>query len=493
MNFIRTELGGSIPSPRLLQAFGEGYVKEVEEYAQKQGLSILQFKKEDDKDAIARQRLAECGEKPGVILIGKAQEKATAYRSTTEHKEKRVWFTYSRVSVCVNHYYFYIYDQDFGLFFIKVCTYCPFEVKMCLNGHEWAKQQARQAGIEFCELSNGFASCSEAGRLQAICDQLSGERIQTLFDQWIEQLPWPLTPKQRAAGYRHQLSLWQLEVSRTQVFRDPEQGRLLFETIIRENLDLGRPDRVQLLFNRKIIKSTPGEFYTRVLQDGVLPSIRIRYKHSTLKQYFKDGRALRTEMVFNNPADFGFKRSLLASFAQLVVLGRSCNRRLLEQEQITQDCFTPLDSVRQITQSTVGEDGQRASALRFADPRVMALFAALTRFTFAFSPITNKSLRQPVAILLGCDPEQYSAQQMSYDLRRLRLKGLLVRTPKTQTYSLTSLGLRVATFFTKLYDRLFNPGLAALLPTLSFPSDLAQALDSLDSVLQLSIHEAALL
>jgi len=151
-------------------------------------------------------------------------------------------------------------------------------------------------------------------------------------------MPWPLTGEQQAAGYGHQLSIWQMEVSRTQVFTDPEQGWALIEMLIRDNLDLGRPDRVSLIFDRKVTKATPGEFHTRVLREGIQPSIRIHYKHSALKQYLKEGRTLRTEMMFNNMQDFGLTRGL-KNFTQLFELGRLFNNRLLEQETISEDCF----------------------------------------------------------------------------------------------------------------------------------------------------------
>jgi hypothetical protein len=168
-------------------------------------------------------------------------------------------------------------------FFIKVCTYFPFDVKVCFNGHEWAKQQSQKEGIRYEALHNGFLTCQNPERLQDICHQLDAEKIQTLFDRWVEQLPWPISPQQRSAGYAHQLSIWQLEVSRTQVFQDPEQGWALVEALIRDNLDLGRPDRVSLIFERKVTKATPSELHTRVLREGIQPIIRIKYKHSALK------------------------------------------------------------------------------------------------------------------------------------------------------------------------------------------------------------------
>lgn len=199
------------------------------------------------------------------MLIGKAQEKASSFRGKREDRGGKVWFTDSRYSVQVTHYYFYLLDADFGLVFIKVCTYLLFEVKVCFNGHEWAKRQLASTGVVFEPLENGFASCADPARLQALCHHLTAATIQAFVDRWVDHLPWPLMPAERAGGYRHDLSVWQLEVSRTQVFADPAQGRALVEQLIRENLDLGRPDRVRLIFGRPVTNRPPGECQTEVL------------------------------------------------------------------------------------------------------------------------------------------------------------------------------------------------------------------------------------
>ena len=482
ITFIRKQMGFPIPSPMVLPPVTQAFRRAVEQYAQAQSLEIVDFAKAKDKDDLARAHLVKFTKKQGVVMIGKAQEKALGYKAQRKVQGKRVWFDYSRQSLNVTYYYFYILDEEFGLFFIKVCTYLPFDVKVCFNGHERAKQQLRKEGIGFEALSNGFLSCQNPERLQVICHQLNAEKIQALFDRWVEQLPWPLSPEQRAAGYAHQLSIWQLEVSRTQVFQDPEQGWALVEALIRDNLDLGRPDRVSLIFERKVTKATPSEFHTRVLREGIQPIIRIRYKHSALKQYLKDGRALRTEMVFNNTQDFGILRGL-KNFAHLVEMGYHFNDRLLEQEQISQDCFLSLQEMRKLIQSSLREDGQRASALRFADPRSMAILEVLACHAYIPRELGNRSLRLAVAQRLEGGLDRYSSAQMTYDLRRLRLKGLIERMGHSHRYRLTDLGIKVVTFFTKLYHRLFAPGLAALLPDQTFPSDLADALNRVVAVL----------
>jgi hypothetical protein len=484
ITFIREQMGYPIPSPMLLPPVTQAFRTAVEQYAKEQELEIVDFAKaqDEDKDDLARAHLAKFSKKQGVVMIGKAQEKALGYKGTRKDHGTKVWFEYRRQQLFVTYYYFYILDADFGLFFIKVCTYFPFDVKVCFNGHEWAKQQLRKEGIVFEALNNGFLSCANPERLQVICHQLDAEKIQALFDHWVDQLPWPITHEQRAAGYAHQLSIWQLEVSRTQVFQDPQQGWALVEALIRDNLDLGRPERVSLIFERKVTKATPSEFYTRVLREGVQPIIRIRYKHSALKQYLKDGRALRTEMVFNNTQDFGVQRGL-KNFPRLVELGYQFNDRLLAQEQISQDCFVSLQEMRRLSQSTLTDDGQRASALHFADARIMAVLEVLACQAFIPKEIGNRSLREAVAQRLEGELEMYSSAQMTYDLRRLRLKGLIERVEHSHRYHLTDLGIKVVTFFTKLYHRLFAPGLAALLPDPTFPSDLAIALNRVVEIL----------
>jgi len=292
VNFLTKHRGNKIPSPALLGKIGDQFAKAVKDYAEENGIAIIHFEPGQRKDEIATLYRQQFTKAEGVVFIGIAQEKARSFKARKKDQKGFVGFEWSRQSVRVNHYYFYLQDADFGPGFIKVCTYVPYPIKVYLNGHEWAKQQLRRAGIAFETLDNGFLSCPEPEKLQAICDQLGAEQIQAFFDKWVEQLPMPLRAEDRQAGYAHRLSVWQVEISRTQVFDDPVRGREFFETVIQENLALGRPDRVQLVFDRKIIGSTPGRFRTRVIENGVNPSLYVEYKKAVLKQYL--GR-FRTE------------------------------------------------------------------------------------------------------------------------------------------------------------------------------------------------------
>ena len=143
-------------------------------------------------------------------------------------------------------------DADFGPFFLKFCSYFPYNAKLCINGNEWAKRQAAKAGIGFTALDNGFASCDGPGRGAGDLRQPRPDQIDALLRKWLAILPHPFTPEDEAAGYRYELSVLQAEFSLTQMLDRPVSGRIFFEQVMHDNLDIGRPDQVSLIFDRRI-------------------------------------------------------------------------------------------------------------------------------------------------------------------------------------------------------------------------------------------------
>ena len=239
-------------------------------------------------------------------------------------------------SAMVNHYYFYCVDCDFGPFFLKFCSYFPYNAKLCINANEYAKCQLRKRGIAFEAQDNGVLSCADPKALQRICDGLDDRKIDRLLRKWLARLPHPFDRRDRAGGYRYAISILQAEFALTQVLDRPVAGRIFFEQVIRENLDIGRPGQVQLIFDRRVARRTPGRFRTRVITEGVTPSLHADYKNAKIKQYHKQGRALRTETTINNPHDFGVTKRL-TSLPDLRQLGFTANRRLLGVQTISHD------------------------------------------------------------------------------------------------------------------------------------------------------------
>lgn len=491
-SFLTQHEGKPVPSPALLERRGQAFRAAVMSFADANDIPVINFtgKREKSRPGVLADspwperkidqvmplmRKAAATGRSQVVAIGVAQEYQRVFTgSKSETGTGAVWFTYNRVERRVTCYYFYLWDADVGPAFIKICAYFPYPGKIWFNGHEWAKRQAVKAGIGFTELSNGFASSEDPQALQDICDRLGPGTVTVFTERWWARLPLPFTAADRAAGYWWDISMRQIEVAKTIVFTAPRHARAFFEALAADNLDIGRPDNMEIIFNRQIRSTTKGVFRTAIDRDNDGIVVNAFYRHSRIKYYLKDRRALRIETVINDTYDIGVLRRL-EHLNEVIVKARDANRRLLDTIRAGQSCVLASPVIERVAQPTLTEDGRRAPALRFGDPRVMALTGALTLTLFAVAGVTNKSLRALTARLLGTT---YTTSQMTYDLRRLRFNGLIRRIEHTHTYALTPDGQRLAIFYTKLNNRLLRPLLAADQP--QAPPDLRQALAAID-------------
>jgi hypothetical protein len=396
-----------------------------------------------------------------------------------------------------DQWYFYLWDHQWGPAFLKLSPYAPYPLWLGANGHEWAKRQLAIAGVGFAALDNGLWRVDDPEAAHRICARLAAGHVGELIGRWLPQLPGPLTAADRAAGFDWAFSIRQMEISDTAVFDRPQVGRAWFEAAIKDHLDLGRPDKVRLVFDRRVVTAgkhpTPGRFSTEIVTRGVDPHIQTHYKSSKVKAYFKEQRALRVETTINNPNDFGIQKTLNpANWRALRHTGAAVNARFL-QALGDADHTVPDDRWLQHVVLPSVHDGQRAPGLRFGEPRVVALLEALCSVAHIFDGLTNATLRAQMSALLGVD---YRANQATYDLRRLRLKGLIERMAHTNRYRVTEHGRRVATFFTRLAKRVVVPALAALRParraSRGIPPPLVVAWRDYDSEIQRLVKRSKL-
>jgi hypothetical protein len=482
--FLRKHRGAKFASSVLLDEISRDYEKRIGRYVREQGIAMHRFTKGERKDDETQRRLRTFTAPEGVLYLGTAQEKFTTVRT-----EKRCnpasgqtfpWLV--RASVLAKVYYWYIVDEDFGPLFIKFGSYFPYPVKVCLNGHEFLLRQLAQAGIAHEALDNGVFSCAEPARAQRIAAALDERALAAVFAKWMSRLPHPFPAADRAAGYDYNLSILQAEFALTQVFERPLTGRQFFEQIIKDNVTLGHPSQLQLIFDRRIMKTTPGRFRTRVITDGVIPSLHLDYKNSRIKQYHKLGRALRTETTINDTRDFQIGRAL-GNLAQLRQIGFGANRRLLGVQSAARDALASEAAFRRVHEPLVTPQGQKIAGLRFGDSRVHPLLQALIVLSVLPGSFRARHLR---AILgqPGQPPASaglYPPGRTTYDLRRLRLHGLIARVPGKLVYRVTAAGLRTALFYTHAYDRVIAPGFADFDTSIpSAPTDLRAALARLD-------------
>jgi hypothetical protein len=482
--FFHDHRGKPIVSPALFEPIGEKFRRDIKNWALASGIPVIRFAAGERKAEVMASYLdaAAAAGRSQIVAVGCAQEFQLVWTARKRDTDPGACpqFSFTKEQRRVSVFYVYIFDEQMGPGFIKICSYFPYPVKVWVNGHEWAKRQAAAAGIGFTALSNGFASCDDPAALQDICDRFGPGTVQVWFERWMARIPLPLEDADRDGGYWWELSMRQVETSRTLVFDGDVHARAFFEALLCENMDLGRPENVELLFRRGQRRGQPaaappgGGFRTTIDRYCHMVTVNVFYKNSRVKQYLKDGVALRIETVVNSPDDLGCRR-MLSNLPELQAKARAINDRLLHTETAGQGTVLVSPVIERITRPTLTGEGRKAPALRFGDLRVQALAGALAAMLFTVTGITNRSLR---ALMTGLLHRPYSMNQASYDLSRLARNGLIRRVPGRNRYALTRDGLLFACFYTKVYDHVLRPLMAPDRP--NAPPELTTALDTLD-------------
>ena len=493
VSFFRYHRGHAFASSALREPMTTAFVASIKRFATQPGVPLITFATGQRKDDVAATYRAAFTQDEGVLFIGKAQEQVAVCRTEPRrHPETgRPYAWIVRSTALVNQYYGYGVDRACGPFCLKFGSSFPYTAKLCRNGHEYLKRQLTNEGIAFEALDNGRLTCADPARAQALADELGAPQSDALLRRWRARRPPPFTAEDRAAGYGSDLSVLQVACALTQVLDAPSTGRGCVEAVMREHRDLGRPDQVPRIFERRVPTRTPGPFRTRVITDGVAPALYVDDKQTRIKQYHKEGRALRTETTSNDARALGIGRRLHHLPARRAV-GFRANRRRLDVQRSRHECTIRDTVVRQVPHPiVVGE--QRGAAWPFADARGQALFSALVVFCLLPGGCANRALRAHRAPLLGLDPSRLTAGRMTSDLRRLRVQGRIERRPGTQRYRVTAAGLGVALFFTRTDARLLRPGLARILP-LAPPGDeaLRPYFDDLEAAIDRWVEQARL-
>jgi len=214
--FLRWLRKFKVPSSAAFGKIGDAYVQAIHDFAKAHNIPVVHFQKGQDKEKFVRPFL-EAAARQGqdrVVLIGIAQEKASVWRSWKgkgQEKAAHPHMEWGRQMAYVNHFYFYLWDSDWGGAFWKTNAYAPYPIWLWLNGHEWAKRQLAKSRIGYEALDNGFRSCQDPAALQKICDRLGPGAVKNFFWRWLHRLPSPFTAADWKAGYLYELAFRQFE------------------------------------------------------------------------------------------------------------------------------------------------------------------------------------------------------------------------------------------------------------------------------------------
>ena len=403
--------------------------------------------------------------KPGAVaVVLKAREPARIMTAIGDKVANR-WHL-QMAERWVVQYNFYINDRDWGRMFVRICPHFPFSARICLNQHHWLANRMRENGIQFKQCSNAFLKCAAPERLQQLADSLTPRHLVTCGQKWLAHLtPFFSTREREQAGCQHRLFFSQVEFCDNLIFRRRAALDLLGERLLDANRTIGRPDKITVIFGRKVTKHYRGKLQT-VIEDMNLPNpvVRSHYGNGFIKQYVRDHLILRTEAASNNVNDYGVNKAV----DNLPILRKSMsaiNDNYLDVQQDILETFVDRGQLRKLAEPTITTAGKRIPGLKLDHPRQLALMHALVRFAHvaAGNTFTTAEIHPAVIAALGCDPEHYTLASLRYDLSKLRAKGLVAKLPNSRRYQLLPQGYSICLVFLKLFERVYAPLTAGLL------------------------------
>lgn len=456
----------------LLRGIANDYQRWVEEHARARSIPILpapEGRRDDFVDCYYRH-----AQPDRVVVILKAREPARLLLAKGNRKDNRWHLSFGQRWVV--QYNFYLYDRDWGRMFVRMCPYFPFSARIYLNQHHWIATRLRAEGIAFQQCANAFLRCADPQRLQAIADSLTPADLLRCGQKWLTAFtPFFTAAERQQAGCQHRLFFSQVEYCDNLIFRRRAALDQLEERLLDANRTIGQPDKITMIFGRKVTRRYHGQLQT-VIEDHDLPNpvIRSHYGHGFVKQYVRDHLLLRTEPATNHVGDYGLKKAVDQLPALRSKLGSIVDTYLDVQQDIL-ETFVDRGQLRQLAAPTILPSGKRLPGLKLDHPRLLALMHALVRFTnvpngYVF---TTHDLRPATLAALGNTPRPYTLASLRYDLAKLRGKGLVVKLPHSRRYRLRPEGYRICLVFLKLFERIYAPLAAGLLDPIPYDNRLA--------------------
>ena len=405
------------------------------------------------------------GAKPDqVVVILKAREPARIMTAIGDKKVNR-WHL-QIADRWVVQYNFYVNDQRWGRMFVRMCPYLPFSARVYLNQHHWLANRMREEGIDFQQCSNAFLRCGTPERLQELADTLTAEDLSSCGHKWLTRFTPFFSERERwQAGCQHRLFFSQIEFCDNLIFHRRAALDKLGERLLDANRTIGQPDKITVIFGRKVTKQSRSKLQTEI-EDMHLPNpvIRSHYRNGFIKQYVRDHLILRTEAATNNVTDYGVNKAVEHLPALRDKLS-AIDDNYLDIQQDILETFVDRGQLQQLAKPTLTPSGKRIPGLKLDNPRQLALMHALVRFAQipAANTFSTGELHPHVATALGCTIAQYSLASLRYDLSKLRAKGLVEKLPRSRRYRLPAEGYSLCLIFLKLVDRIYAPLTAGLL------------------------------
>ena len=448
-------------SRNVLRKVASDYHHWVERHAEKRGVEILKDPKGRRDEFV--EPYFDHARPDQVVVIIKAREPANIMTAIGAGDKWHLETKYR----WVEQYNFYLQDAEWGPMFVRVCPYFPFSARICLNQHNWLALKMKQAGIRFSQTANAFRQCSDPAALQKIADSLTANDLIGCAHKWLSRLiPFFSAQERREAGCWHQLFFAQVEYCENLIFRRRTALDELGERLHDTNRMIGRPDKLTVIYGRRVTKQYQGKLQTEI-EDLHLgnPVMRSYYKNGFAKHYVRDHDILRIEAATNNVyKDYGINKAV-ENLAPLRQKLQGITTRYQDVQQDILETFLDRGELRNLGQPTVLANGKRIPGLKLDHPRDLALMSALVRFCYvvAGDTFTTSELQVGMAEALAIAADQCPLGSVRYELSKLRGKGLVEKLPHSRRYRLLPIGYRICVVFLKLFHKIYAPLTAGLL------------------------------
>ena len=357
------------------------------------------------------------------------------------------------------HYDFYMVDAVAGPMVLRVGSFLPFSVTAYLNGHNFIERQLAAQAVQFVKEDNRFVSVADPSRLQAAADRLDAQTLQQRIDYWTLIVAPKFSAQERAAcGGLHRLYVMeQIEYCRNFIFKRSWPIRSIFQRSCEWGLYLLTADRIVARFGKQNTRRVRGKLQNVMERvDHGMHVFRTWCRNSFLKQYEKAATFLRRELVSNNVRDFGLKKSL-AHWGALRQRFQQITDRFAAAQAQNLNVHGQLDVLARLAQPVL-QGKTKVSGIKLEQKRILRLLEVLLQGASGhLKRWTTAHLHQTVWEQCGLGPKDYTRNQIRYDLRKIRLHGLIERIPRTHAYRFTQKGQKLALLLIQLRKRIYGP------------------------------------
>jgi hypothetical protein len=433
--------------------------------AERQRLYLHVASAKQSKDELAQKIMARDGIRQGLVCVLSCVEPCQTF-SVRKNQDKGKLELVSEHRKCL-HLYFYFVDRDFGLMHVRLQTWAPYPIQVCLNGREYLARQMRRAGIGFQQHDNCFTQIDDLPKAQALLDRLH-QRQWARFLNALARRANPLLAAKADPRLRdYYWSLRQVEYATDVLFRDAAHLQELYPHLVLHGIQQFRADEVLRFLGRHSNRRFAGEVTSEIKHRPEGVCLKHWVEENSIKMYDKHGSVLRIETTINNPRRFRVRRWAtrkgqrqlcwvpmrkgLADIPRRVAISRAANQRYLQALAVVGQP-QPVAGVLDPVSRRIMRDGRPYRALRPVTAEEARVFAVILGGAFVIQGFRNRDLHPALApeAPLDRNGQRKASGRVTRCLRLLRAHGLIAKVGKARYYRVTPRGQNVMTTALKL-------------------------------------------